>query len=366
MSFKRPTTEQRGTGKTPPKFQYRARTAEEMQKRAHQGAGNREGYVLAEINTWTPSDGENKIRILPPTWDDAVHYGYEVFVHYQIGSDKGTYICLNKMKAEPCPICDVRQELDHAGDDEAARELLPRKRVAMFVIDRKEESKGPMIWFSPWTLDQEIAKQSIDEDGGALALDSPEDGYDVTFSREQQGKNVPPKYVGVKVARKASPLFNSEEEITSVMDYVVGHPIPSCLLFHEYEAVKKVFEGGPGRRAPDETPPERARTTKSTKEPEKVEEQVELPSWKEVHEMDEDGITTFTEAAGVDFSEEEFDDLAACADWVCAQLDISAPPHPKAAGGGKPSIGKPSVGKKAEATEAPASDWKAKLSKFRK
>jgi len=367
MAFgKRPTVGKSGTGKTPPKFQYRARTAEEMNKRAHQGAGNREGFILPSINTWSPKDGENKVRILPPTWDDAEHYGAEVYVHYSVGSDKGTYICLNKQAGESCPVCEVRQELDNAGDDEAARELLPRKRVAMYVIDRNEESKGPMIWASPWTLDQEIAKQSIDDDGGALALDSPTEGYDVTFSREQQGKNVPPKYVGVKISRKPSPIFDSEEEIETVLDYVSENPIPKCFVLHDYEAVKKVFEGGPGKRAPDETPPERAHKPgksggggKKEELPSTTEAASLLPSWDEVHEMDEDAATAFAEEAGLEFGDQEFDDLAACQDWLCEQLGIEKP-KPKTSG--KPFIG----GGKKTAEPPTGSAWKSKLSKFKK
>ena len=256
MAFKRPETSKTGTGKTPSKFQYRPRTAEEMNKRAHQSGSNREGCISPEINTWSPSDGENKIRILPPTWDDADHYGMEIFVHYNVGSEKGTYICLSKQNREACPVCEVRAELDAAGDEDAARELLPRKRVGMFVIDRQQESKGPMLWLSPWTLDQEIAKQAIDEDGGALALDNPEEGYDITFAREQQGKNVPPKYVGVKVARRPSPIFDDQGETDAVLAYVMENPIPKTLVFHDYDTVKRVFEGGPsGRRSPEETPP---------------------------------------------------------------------------------------------------------------
>ena len=375
MVIKKPAVVKGGAAKAASKFQYRPRTAEEMAKRAHQTASSREGYVISEVSTWAPSDGENKVRILPPTWDDAEHYGFEVYVHYRVGADKATYICLNKMKKEACPICEVRQDLDRAGDTEAAKEMLPTKRVATFIIDRKQESKGPLLWSAAWTLDQEIAKQATDETGKALALDSPESGYDVTFSREQQGADVPPKYVGVKIARRTSPLFDTEEEIEKTIEFVVEHPIPDCLVYHDYDAVKKVFEGGvssaergkegdaPAREKPkasDKALPAKA-IKKSAPEPEPEPEPegdpVELPTWAEVHEMEEDDVTAFAEASELTFADQEFDDLAAFADWVCEQLDIAKPVI-------KPKVGKPTIGgKKQEAESKPA--WKSKLANFK-
>jgi len=376
MVIKRPGVGKSGTGKTPPKFQYRPRTAEEMNKRAHQNAGNREGCIKPEINTWSPSDGENKIRILPPTWEDAEHYGIEVWVHYNIGSDKGTYLCLNKQDGVTCPICEVRSEMDHAGDNEAARDFIPRKRVGMFVIDRAQEQKGPLLWLSPWTLDQEIAKQAIDEDGGALALDNPGEGYDITFSREQQGKNVPPKYVGVKVARKSSPLFDDDNEIEAALNYVMENPIPTTLVHHEYDTVKAVFEGGPAvKRTAEETAPERPRpklvagkAVRPAPEPEAEEEDPEddddtPPTWEEVHALDEDAVTALAEKHELDFGEEEFDDLEQCQDWVCAQLSIE---KPKPAKTGKPVIGSKNKATTESAPPASAGGWKGKLDKFKK
>ena len=56
-------------------FQYRPRTTEEMERRAHQSGTSKEGFIIPDVQTFTPADGDNKIRILPPTWEDAGHYG---------------------------------------------------------------------------------------------------------------------------------------------------------------------------------------------------------------------------------------------------------------------------------------------------
>lgn len=371
MAFKRLGTSNTGTTKSRSTFQYRPRTSEEMMKRVEQrGGGSREGFVAQEISTWTPTDGMNKIRILPPTWDNAEHFGIEIFAHYNVGGDNSAYICLARTQGEACPICEARQELDRAGDTESAKALLPRKRVAMWVIDRSEESKGPLLWPAAWTLDQEIAQQAVDEEGGSvLSLDDPVNGYDVSFSRDPQGKDIPPKFTGVKVARKPSPISDDDDETQKILDYIQEHPVPACLVFHDYETIANAFEGKAMKRKEEEEAPTRARPSFGKKPAAREEEETvpatsELPTWDEVHEMDEDQVTAFAEEAGVDFGSEEFADVPAFQDWLCAQLDIEPAKKAKPTiGRPKPTIQKPSIDKKAD--EPAVGSWKSKLERFK-
>ena len=141
-------------------------------------------------------------------------------------------------------MAEARAELDRAGDEDGARALLPKKRVAMFIIDRAQPGKGPLLWAAPWTLEADISKASID-DGVAYPLDSPDEGYDVSFTREVQGKNVPPKYVAPRISRKPSPIFDDEEETAAVLQWLMEHPIPAVLLYHDYDVIQGAFEGGP-------------------------------------------------------------------------------------------------------------------------
>lgn len=393
MAFKPKTKPSAGGGS---KFQYKARTPEQMAKRAHQsGGGSRDGFIAKDFELFSPKDGENKIRVLPPTWDDADHYGYEVHVHYQVGADNTAYACLQRMRAQPCPICEARKELDKAGDEDEAKALLPRKRVLMWVIDRDNEDKGPLLWSAPWTLDQDIAKQAFDDDGGVLALDNPDEGYDVSFSRDQQGKNVPPKYTGVKIARKPSPLFDDDEAAAKALNYITEHPAPSCVVEHDYDTIATAFEGRADSKKDKEDPPAKSTAAKKpwgapaaspapkpsakpavkgkpAPEPEpepedEDEEGGELPSWEDVHGMSEEDLQAFAAEAGVDFPEDaEFDSLSEAADYVCEKLEIEAPPPPAPA---KPKFGtkKPA----APAPEPPAAKstgggWKDRLGKLKK
>lgn len=303
------------------KFEYRARTSEEMNKRAHQSGGSKEGFIKPEFSVWTPKDGDNKIRILPPTWDDATHYGLEVFAHYQVGPDNSSFLCPKKSNNDDCAVCDARLEAMNDGDEEGARALNWRKRVVMWIIDRKEEAKGAQIWCAPWTLDQEIAKQSIDESGSSLALDHPEEGYDITFTREKGSQNQPPKYTGAKVARRSSPIFDDDEDVEEVLKLISENPLPDCLVFHDSEHVANAFKGkGKAEKKKGDSSSSKKGSSKREEE-----EDDDLPDWDGIHGMSEKKLTAFAEEQEIDFGDEEFDDLEAVADFVCEALEIEKP-----------------------------------------
>ena len=91
------------------KFKYRSRGAESYRERAKQQGGNRDTFIKSGVKVFSPRDGLNSVRILPPTWDDAEHYGYDVFANYQIGADKNQYLSLSKVYDEEDPIEEERK-----------------------------------------------------------------------------------------------------------------------------------------------------------------------------------------------------------------------------------------------------------------
>ena len=80
------------------------RTKEQIDKRARQSGGLKDWFIPEEIKTFTPKEGGkgNIIRILPPAWDDADHYGYDIYAHFGVGGENSAYLCLKKMKNEKC------------------------------------------------------------------------------------------------------------------------------------------------------------------------------------------------------------------------------------------------------------------------
>jgi hypothetical protein len=219
-------------------FTYRVRSTEQWDKRANQTGSDFEGWLKEEYRLYTPAKGENHVRILPPSpaWKDANHYGIDVSVHYQVGPDKASVICLFKMLAKPCPICEARVRAEKARDEDQARELRVAKRVLAFILNRKDENQGVLAWGMPYTIDREISKSSRDRTTGAyFVIDHPEEGYDIYFDKDGEGINT--KYSGVNLARRSSSIN------PKVLDWLETHALPDALRWRDYDEVKRLFEG---------------------------------------------------------------------------------------------------------------------------
>ena len=383
------------TGKKKFEFSYRPRTAEEMKKRATQTGSGRDTFIDGNVKMFTAKAGAFRVRPLPPTWDDAEHFGLEVHVHYGIGPDNAGYLCLYKMKGEACPLCEARQEAQKENDDELASALRPTKRVLLYLIDRAAEGDGPKVWASPaQKFDKSLCAQAWDpETGETIPVDSPDEGYDVTFSVE--GQNMQKDYVGVQITRKSRPLSDDEDTSMEWLKYITDNPLPDVLVYHDYDHIKAAYEGKanaapktgaeedagskPAKRlgvtnkkaakeepTDDDLADDAARIAKKgkpqiggkkpslVKKPPVEEEPEEptLPTWSEVHEMDGDVLGELAEQTDVDFGDQEFKTLEACQDWICEQLNITEDGDdaaaeeevaeeeeaPKKAAAGKPSL----------------------------
>jgi len=226
--------------KTKSRFQYQQRTREDVKRRANQSGGLFDSLFKAQFSTFTPKEGKNQVRILPATWDKPTHYGMDVFVHYGIGSDNQSYLCLDATKGEKCPICEERKQADRAGDSDYAKSLQATKRVLVWVINRGAESDGPQLWSMPWTIDRDINSLTLEEEGGILAMDDPEDGYDVHITRT--GTGLKTKYL-VKIARRASPLADDPDKAQEWLDFIVENPLPEVLQCFDYDHIASVAQG---------------------------------------------------------------------------------------------------------------------------
>ncbi|MNK77762.1 hypothetical protein D3C87_973750 [compost metagenome] len=225
-------------------YRYEARSAEDTKKRASMGANDFDKIVKDHIKMWKPNDGDNRIRLLPPTWAKAKHYGYDVFVHYGVGPDRQSYLDLQKMQGEPDPITEERERArrERDPDEKYIKDLDSKRRVGVYLIDRDNEREGVQFWAMPWTVDRDITTVSVDrEGGGVLPIDDPEDGYDILFTKKGQKDRT--EYTGIQVARRESRLGNAEW-----LDFAVDNPIPDQLLFFPYDHIAKAFGAvGEGR-----------------------------------------------------------------------------------------------------------------------
>lgn len=205
--------------------------------------------------------GSNTIRILPPTWDGARHYSYEVKVHNDVGVQKQQYLCLDQNEASPergCPLCEERNspELSH----EDREKLRAKSRNFIYLIDRHNQSTGPLLWSISTQSDKEILIQSlIKRTQQYLPIAHPLNGYDVDFHRD--GEGLATRYRGFMVSREPTPISTNQSEMRRWIDYIDTHPIPEILQFFPAKHIKQVYYGYAERdeETQDERPAARSR-----------------------------------------------------------------------------------------------------------
>lgn len=232
-------------------FVYRERTVDDIKERANQRSGGFDDFIKPSYKKYKTRDGKNLIRILPPTWEGARHYGYDIWLNYSIGPDNQAYLSLSKMKGEKDPIAEAQRVAAREGDEKLSRELTPRKRILMWIIDRNDEDEGPQLWAAPITVDKAFATLSHDEDTGEIVfIDDPENGHDVRFYKEGSGLKTDYDAAKIKLLQK-SPISQDEKLQNRWLDYVQENPVPSCLQFYDYKHISNTFDGGAGSEGVD-------------------------------------------------------------------------------------------------------------------
>jgi len=236
-------------------FRYNRRSSSDVQQRANAKGGNFDSIIKAKYKVYKIRDGKNLIRILPPTWDEARHYGYDIWVNYSVGVDNQSYLSLSKMKGEKDPLAEARREAERDGDKKLSKELQPRQRILMWVIDRNEEDEGPQLLAAPFTVDKALAALSFDEDTKeVIYLDDPKEGCDVRFYRE--GTGLKTDYPAEKMRiLKPSPLHPDKGQAKEWLEYIADNPVPECLQYYSYEHISNTFDGGSAAADDDDDKP---------------------------------------------------------------------------------------------------------------
>lgn len=225
------------------RFQYKPRSAKVVEQRANQQGTMFDAIIKSQYKTFKPKKGENSVRIMPPTWEDADHYAMDVIVHRNVGPDNQSYLCL-KMQGKPCAICEERLDLVKHRESDAAKAIRPVDSRVAWVIDRDKEKEGPMVWVFGWTMDKNIALLCRDRrTGEVLFIDDPEEGYDFSFSKD--GEGIHTQYRGEQVDRRSSPLHDREKQVEEWLDYIMENPLTDVLNFYSYEHLMEVMHGKP-------------------------------------------------------------------------------------------------------------------------
>lgn len=224
-------------------FRYQRRPAENVRERANARGGSFDSIFKSKYKVLKVRDGKNLIRILPPTWDDAKHYGYDIWVNYGIGVDNQSYLSLSKMKGEKDPLAEARREAERSGDKDLVKALNPRQRIAMWAIDRQDEDEGPQIWAAPFSVDKALAGLCFDEDTReVIYIDDPDEGCDIRFYKEGQGLKTDYPVEKMRIL-KPSPISEDKGLAKEWLAYIQENPIPDTLQFYDYDHIATTFDG---------------------------------------------------------------------------------------------------------------------------
>ncbi len=174
------------------------------------------------------NDGIYQIRLLPPFGDrDRMWKEYQKC--FNIGPNKKIAVPLSQFGQE-CPIQKRIDALNKVGDEISKKEagkLRPRSRVAMIVIDRKNEAKGPMLFETNLEVFRDILTIMADPDFGDITR--PAEGIDIQITYTKSGKTGFPDYV-VQPKRNSTPLSTNPQQQANWLakdwmeEYFVGKP----------------------------------------------------------------------------------------------------------------------------------------------
>jgi hypothetical protein len=278
-------------------FVYKPRSQESVKERANRSGGDFDSIYKSGITKTKNKVGDNCRRILPPTWEDADHYAYKIYVHYGVGANNSQYLCPKKMLGKPCAICDEVKELTKSGEKDEAKKLDVKERYVCWNLDRDgDHPEKPEIWELSWTMDRDIAAQCVHpRTGEILFIDEPDTGYDLMFKRKGTGPTNT-EYYGYQIDRASSPVHEKERVQDEILDYIAENPIPNVLNYYDNEHLKKVlsgsvaekdaeadededppFEGGRRTGGKSETRTENSRRSPKEDHPEDGEEDADAP-----------------------------------------------------------------------------------------
>ena len=165
---------------------------------------------------WRPEDGEQTIRVLPPSDGDPFK---EYWFHYNLGKNPG-FLSPKKNFGESDPLDDFIRQLYKDGSEESvkmAKNLSARQRFFSAVIVRGEEDKGPRLWGFGKMAYKELLNLVLNPDYGDIT--DVAEGTDLVINYgKPPGAQFP--QTAITPRRRPSALSESEDEVRSWLDAI--------------------------------------------------------------------------------------------------------------------------------------------------
>ncbi len=267
-----------------------------------------------KFNRWMPKIGDHLLDIVPyvvgtkdpKLTEGSVTYFTEIWVHYGVGPNEGSFVCLTKNYNKKCPICEHQKELRLKGaSDEEIKALYPKRRVMYNIICRdtiEEENKGVQVWevshFHAEKHFSELARKP--KGGGFIPFTDPDNGKMIFFNKISKME-----VTGHRFVERDNPITDEELESAYTLDELIH--IPS------YEEVYEAFYG----ETIEEEKPKKVKH-----EPEPEDEPEDGEDWEE--EPEDEEPEPAPKKKGKKKPEPEPDDESEESDW-----DEEPEPAPK-------------------------------------
>jgi hypothetical protein len=224
-----------------PRFEYHRRDPEEIKQQIERSRSRFDNPYKGIM--FRAKQGDNLVRILPPTWDNHKHYSYQVFMHRYVGPDESHYLCRRKMLNKPCAICDAERDARDHGDIDEAKKLAPRERWVCYILDREgEDPTKPLLWDMNGYQDQDIVTLTHNKRSAAVVyVDHPDEGRDLSFRRSGQMDRT--RYSAFQFDSDPCPIADSQKTADAILDEIYDHPIPDILNFFENDYLEEMLGG---------------------------------------------------------------------------------------------------------------------------
>lgn len=230
---------------------YRPPPADHVKRQAERKGGKFDSIFKGNFDTFTPKEGDNTIRILPAGWEGHTDFAYTAWIHWGVGADESSYLCLRKMKnGETCPICQEVARMKANGEGDDAKRIDCKERFICWMINRADRDETPTLWSMPAQVYKDInALCYSSRSGKAIFVDNPDAGYDIILRRT--GTKINTKYLP-QVDREATAVTDDADKYKELEDWVQDNQIPDCLQFFDADYLERALSGEIDRNADED------------------------------------------------------------------------------------------------------------------